>query len=534
MMDLDDLLTEIGQFGKYQKSVLWLVLLPCVFPCGFHAYNQLFMAAKPDHWCRVPELEDLSYEVAKNLSIPMEERDGEMRFSQCTMFNKSSTGEFNSSNRVTCQHGWIYDKTVYKNSVTTEWNLVCEDNILSTLALVAFGTGGLIGNYIFGYIQDRHGRKSAFFIYLFIQTVFGIATALASSFGIWVLFRFGVGFTIPSILSTPSILAIELVGPKYRSTVTVLINIAYSIDLIVLSIIVWAVRDWRQLALFTTVPFIALFALYWAMPESPRWLMARGDFVRAEKILNKMARVNKRTAFVSEIRHLNTGDLSIKSNDKADYGMVDLFKLPKLRLKTLIITFIWFTNTSVYVGLSYYAPALGGDEFFNFFLAGVAELPTYIFLWPAMERIGRRWILFSTMVVGGIACTSTLVINDATIRLGLYCVGKMGISASFVVLPLMASETYPTVVRGIGMSLSSVAGMLGPVFIPLINYLGARTLTLPLIIMGALLIAGGLSSLLLPETLRRNLPQTLEDAEKDGLVDFRWWRKYEKRELQED
>lgn len=66
-MDLDEIFEEIGEFGRYQKLVLWFVLLPGVFPCGFHAYNQLFMAGVPEHWCKIPKFENATEEQVKNL-----------------------------------------------------------------------------------------------------------------------------------------------------------------------------------------------------------------------------------------------------------------------------------------------------------------------------------------------------------------------------------------------------------------------------------------------------------------------------------
>lgn len=44
--DLDELLPSIGEFGKYQKLLLWFVCLPACIPCGFCAFNQIFMAGE--------------------------------------------------------------------------------------------------------------------------------------------------------------------------------------------------------------------------------------------------------------------------------------------------------------------------------------------------------------------------------------------------------------------------------------------------------------------------------------------------------
>lgn len=69
-IDLDDVLPKIGEFGIYQKFLLWFVCLPACLPCGFCAFNQLFMTDTPDHWCRIPEIQNLTIEERKSLFIP--------------------------------------------------------------------------------------------------------------------------------------------------------------------------------------------------------------------------------------------------------------------------------------------------------------------------------------------------------------------------------------------------------------------------------------------------------------------------------
>lgn len=269
--------------------------------------------------------------------------------------------------------------------------------------------------------------------------------------------------------------AIELVGPERRVFCTIVSNIAYSCGLVLLAGIVYLIRDWRYLTLAVSLPLLLLFSCFFVLPESPRWLIAVGKPRRAAKILKTIAYVNGKsipTGYVAELEQKLMKDRVAQKETDTLYGILDLFRSKNMRRKTLIITLIWFANTSVYVGLSYYAPALGGDEIWNFFLAGAVELPTYLILWPGLSYFGRRWILCLSMLCGGTACIVTFLYEqEPTIMLCLYCIGKMGISSAFVVLPLLASELYPTVVRGLGMSFSSVVAMIGPIVIPIINHM---------------------------------------------------------------
>lgn len=86
--------------------------------------------------------------------------------------------------------------------------------------------------------------------------------------------------------------ALELVGPNYRSFVTVMTCTFYTFGLMGLALVTVYVRDWFILSLVTSVPFLLYFLYIFIMPESPRWLLAKGRLEEALKILETMARVN--------------------------------------------------------------------------------------------------------------------------------------------------------------------------------------------------------------------------------------------------
>lgn len=101
-------------------------------------------------------------------------------------------------------------------------------------------------------------------------------------------------------------------------------------------------------------------------------------------------------------------------------------------------------------------------------------------------------------------------------------IGRFAVNVAYNIGLQYAAEILPTVVRAQGVAVIHIMGYVASILAPFIVYLGEFNASLPLIILGALGIAGGLISLFLPETLDHELPQTLEDGENFGRNQKFW------------
>lgn len=89
------------------------------------------------------------------------------------------------------------------------------------------------------------------------------------------------------------VLAAELVGPKYRVVASATSTSMFAVGQVILGATALGIDNWRNLLMALNIPCFLVLSYYWILPESVRWLLSKGKFEEARKVLEKVARVNR-------------------------------------------------------------------------------------------------------------------------------------------------------------------------------------------------------------------------------------------------
>ncbi|OWF45914.1 organic cation transporter protein-like [Mizuhopecten yessoensis] len=533
-MKLDNILITIGEFGLYQKYAYSLICWTSLY-MGLYAVMSVIFLNTPQHRCKIPYFENDTYDISSafhqnliNNYIPPSSDDDTLDYDQCHLYSFDyNNAKFDNSSRpinaslIKC-NDWVYSDSMFKETFTTKLNIVCDRKHLTSLVKSLFFVGKLVGALVFGTLSDVVGRKTTLCFSLMMMFGLSFGMTWSPSYIVYAVIMTGIGAATQGIFPVAFVLGVELVGPSKRKYAGIVLEFFFSIGLMMVAGVSYFVRHWYYISIICSTPAVLFIAYWWLLPESLRWLLSKRKYEEADRILQKAAKINKvmlETNLFDDEKEKMTPDATGK--------LWQLFSSRVMLLRTTVIFFNWFIVAMMYYGLSLNAGNLGGNFFLNMFLSGLVEIPANAMALLILDRIGRQKTYFFSMIFGGCACALTTIPilygekENQTIITILAMFGKFGATAAFNTIYFFSSELFPTVVRNAGLGASSCASRAGGIAAPYIADSAALIggtvgKVFPSGIFGALAIIAGLTSLFLPETLNRELPETIEDGKQFG------------------
>ncbi|CAG0920762.1 unnamed protein product [Notodromas monacha] len=289
----------------------------------------------------------------------------------------------------------------------------------------------------------------------------------------------------------------------------------FTLGMCILSGLAYAFPAWKHIAYTSSSVLVPLLVIMWFAPESPRWNLLNDRLEETyDLFLNILgdspAKMKMAQVFVKRLEAVQKSELKeyrLETGSGLRESIRKVFQTKQMRNKMLLMTYEWATAQTVYIGLGYYGPGIHENPYLAFFLSSAVEFLCFPVAYWYMHRVGRR-------------PAYALSTGTSAALMAVFLVAKLSIAAAFLITIPYAGELYPTELRAFGFSVGSVLGGLVCSPAPLVVYLGASNLALPLIIFGCLAVAGGILSLLLPETLGKAMPQTVQEADENKLIPF--------------
>ncbi len=330
--------------------------------------------------------------------------------------------------------------------------------------------GCILGAAVAGPLSDRYGRKRALMLSAVLFTISAVGSAVPRTLVEFNVARIigGVGVGMASMLS-PLYIA-EIAPPDIRGRLVSYNQFAIVTGILAVYFVnyyiaglgndLWNVTmGWRWMFGSETLPAVLFFFSLLAIPESPRWLVKRGEDQRALGILSRLSSPEKARTEVAAIKATLA--------EKAE-SIAGIFS-PGMRIALVIGIALailqQITGINVFM---YYAPEIfkqvgaGTDTaLLQTVIVGAFNVTfTVIAIWT-VDRIGRKPLLIigasgmGLSLVGlGLAAYYTTTQAWVLIFILAY-IGCFALSMGPVVWVVL-SEIYPTRLRGRAMALATL------------------------------------------------------------------------------
>jgi len=351
-----------------------------------------------------------------------------------------------------------------EKSIQLYWGLnAFQHGLTVSIALIGTVIGSLLGSIP----SDNLGRKKTLFFIAVLYLISSLGTATATSWYVFLVFRFVGGLGVGASSVTAPIYISEISPSERRGRLVALFqfNIVFGIVVSYLSNYIIGQlgggHSWRLMLGIQAVPSAIFFVLLRFIPESPRWLiLKRGRIEEARKILH--------------IINPSTSDSIVETIQKAakeENATVEKASLFNKKYRTpvmLAVLFAFFNQVSGINAIIYYAPRIfemtglgASSSLLSTVGIGVVNFSFTLLAMRFIDKIGRRTLMLIGSV--GLILTLALVANafysqhfsrwGVTTYLLVY-IAFFAFSQGAVIW-VFISEIFPNQIRAQGQTLGS-------------------------------------------------------------------------------
>ncbi|CAH1708574.1 synaptic vesicle glycoprotein 2B-like isoform X2 [Aphis gossypii] len=424
--------------------------------------------------------------------------------------------------------------------------------------------GMFSGSFIWGYVADSKGRRYALILCMIMDGVFSIISSVSQIYPVLIFCRLMSGFGVSGATVLYSYLG-EFINSKYREKFLCWMEMFWTSGVILLPCVAWLIipqtfrieygfflfRSWNLFVIICAFPSLILAYLLVRLPESPKFLLAKGKHDETIDCLKFVYKWNNKTkdnfpvtslilpdcineqsnSFLNGLYESTVGLFTSKFKFIAiitciiQYGATTSYYMLMLWFPELMNRFRWYetsylgpknmTNMCEIVSMFKTEPEkidqkcnddIDQSVYLNIIIIGIACIPTSLIVPLFVNKLGLRFFLVVSFLGSGLSAALLYFITSSLENLVLSSVFEALSSVGISLMYCIAVELFPTEYRGMAVSIGSTFGKIGALMGNIVVGVFIDELcVIPILVSCSFLIISGLLVLTLPKTGRTNI-----------------------------